>query len=182
MGRGAACDALPSASFCRLAIVVGAADTYGMTLIHQYPAHQQVQGFSPRTVDRRIWSLGLWDRHLARRGATVTTATVEHLETFLARWPSPQSRYSIRSDIHQLYRFIAAHFPDCADPTDGLDPTKAAPAGGHPDPRRRSPPPARRPSTAGRPADRHARRPRRPTGVGDRRASAARTSTWPAAG
>ena len=41
-------------------------------------------------------------------GRRSTTATVDHLVTFLARWPSAQSRYSIRSDIHQLYQFIAA--------------------------------------------------------------------------
>lgn len=108
-----------------LAAAVDAADHYGMTLIAQYTAHQRVQGFSPRTVHRRVWSLGLWRRHLADRGACVTTATVDHLESFLARWPSAQSRYSIRSDIHQLYRFIARrHLADCADPTEMLDAPK----------------------------------------------------------
>jgi integrase/recombinase XerD len=108
-----------------LGIVVGAADRYPMTLIDQYTAYQQVQGFSPRTVHRRAWSLGLWARHLADRGASVTTATVEHLMTFLARWPSAQSRYSIRSDVHQLYLFVARwHLADCEDPTEMLDPPK----------------------------------------------------------
>jgi integrase len=104
---------------------VDAADNYGMTLIRQYTAYQRVQGFSPRTVNRRAWSLGLWQQHLAGRGTTVTTATVDQLETFLARWPSPQSRYSIRSDIHQLYRFIARRrLADCDDPTEMLEPPR----------------------------------------------------------
>ena len=93
-----------------------------MTLIGQYTAHQRYQGFSPRTVNRRAWSLGLWEQHLATNGATVTTATVDHLVTFLARWPSAQSRYSIRSDVHQLYQFIG----DCPDPTASLKPPKLA--------------------------------------------------------
>ena len=96
-----------------------------MPLINAYLSHQRVRGFSERTIDRRRWSLHLWERHLADHDACLSTATVEHLEGFLARWPAPQSRYSIRADIHQLYRFAARRrLMVCPDPTDQLDPPR----------------------------------------------------------
>ena len=96
-----------------------------MTLINAYLSHQRVRGFSERTIDRRRWSLRLWVEHLDRHHACLSTATVEHLEGFLARWPAPQSRYSIRADIHQLYRFASRRrLMMCPDPTDQLDPPR----------------------------------------------------------
>ena len=92
-------------------------------LIDAYLNHQRVLGYSPRTIDRRSWSLRLWADHLDP--VPLTDATIDHLETFLARWPSPQSRYSIRSDIRQLYRFANRRgLAQCADPTDQLDPPR----------------------------------------------------------
>jgi integrase/recombinase XerD len=87
--------------------------------ITAFLAHQRVVGRARRTIERRAWSLGLWVEHLA--GAA---ATVELLETFLARFPAPQSRYSIRCDIHQLYRWLRRSLPDLVDPTEQLDPIK----------------------------------------------------------
>jgi len=64
------------------------ADTSGMEtspIIAAYSASQRVLGFSNRTVSRRIWSLTSWERHLTDHHATLATATVTHLETFLSR-------------------------------------------------------------------------------------------------
>jgi integrase len=85
--------------------------------INGFLAHQRIIGRARRTIERRAWSLGLWVEHLD--GAT---PTVEHLETFLARFPAPQSRYSIRCDIHQLYRWLRRSYPDMIDPTEQIDP------------------------------------------------------------
>jgi integrase/recombinase XerD len=80
-------------------------------------AHQRIIGRARRTIERRAWSLNLWAEHLG-----TGVATVADVETFLARFPAPQSRYSIRCDIHQLYRWLRRSFPDVVDPTEGLDP------------------------------------------------------------
>lgn len=85
-------------------------------LIDLFSAHQQVRGFSKRTVDRRRWSLGL----LARTGA-FSDHTAESIELFLARWPSAQSRYSVRSDVHQFYRWAIRRGLLQHDPTDAVD-------------------------------------------------------------
>jgi site-specific recombinase XerD len=89
--------------------------------ITRFLAHQRVIGRSPRTVARRAWSLNHWADHLAAGGHTLTTATVADLEGFLARFPAAQSRYSIRSDIHQLYRHLRRTHPHVVDPTETLD-------------------------------------------------------------
>ena len=52
----------------------------------------------------------------------MTTATTADVETFLARFPAAQSRYSIRCDIHQLYRHLRRTLPNLIDPTEALDP------------------------------------------------------------
>lgn len=88
-------------------------------LIAAFAAHQQVRGFSRRTVDRRTWSLGL----LAKASA-LATVTPDTLELFLARWPSAQSRYSIRSDVHQFYKWARRRGHFTFDPTDDVDPPR----------------------------------------------------------
>lgn len=95
------------------------------TLIAKYAAHQRVIGFSRRTIERRTWSLSLWHSHCAHRGERVDTASPDLLEEFLARWPSAQSRYSIRSDIHQFYGWaIDRGHLSCADPTRDVPPAR----------------------------------------------------------
>lgn len=94
-------------------------------MISAFVAHQQVRGFSPRTVNRRAWSLG----KLAAAGP-LGEHTPESIEMFLAHWQSAQSRYSVRSDAHQFYRWaIRRHLLDY-DPTLEVDaprlPTRAA--------------------------------------------------------
>ena len=90
--------------------------------IQRFLCHQRVIGRAPRTIARRAWSLGHWVEHLQRCGMTLSTATTGDVETFLARFPTAQSRYSIRCDIHQLYRYLRRTLPTLTDPTDGLDP------------------------------------------------------------
>jgi integrase/recombinase XerD len=80
-----------------------------MTLIDEFTAHQRILGFSERTIARRRWSLSLFVAHLD--GRALGDATVADLRMFLARWPSAQSRYSICSDVHQLYRFARISDP-----------------------------------------------------------------------
>lgn len=94
-------------------------------LLAKFAAYQRVLGYSQRTIDRREWSLRHWQRHLDALGSTLGAPLVEDLELFLARWTSPQSRYSIRSDVRQFYVWaIRRGHLDCANPTDELDPAK----------------------------------------------------------
>jgi integrase len=88
-------------------------------LITAFAAHQRVRGFSPRTVDRRTWSL----THLAAI-ADLDQQTPTSIEVFLARWPSPQSRYSIRSDVHQFYKWAMRRDLLHGDPTLDVDPPR----------------------------------------------------------
>jgi integrase len=90
-----------------------------LILIDAYSAHQTVRGFSVRTVDRRRWSLGL----LSQRGA-FGDQTPETIEAFLARWPSAQSRYSVRSDVRQFYRWGMRRGVLFHNPTDDVDPPR----------------------------------------------------------
>lgn len=71
-------------------------------MIEEFLDHQRVRGFSPRTVNRRAWSLGLWNDYVS---GGLSTATATDVERFLLRWPSAQSRYSVRSDLNQAYRY-----------------------------------------------------------------------------
>jgi integrase/recombinase XerD len=82
--------------------------------VHRFLTHQRVaRGFSERTIARRAWTLGLWVDHV---GGDLTAATADDVEAFLGNYPGAQTRYSMRSDINQLYRFlerrgIAEHNP-----------------------------------------------------------------------
>lgn len=93
--------------------------TTDQQLITAFVAHQKVRGFSARTIDRRVWSL----EHLARAGE-LGEHTPTSIEIFLSRWPSAQSRYSIRSDVHQFYRWAIRRGLLTTDPTDGVDPPR----------------------------------------------------------
>lgn len=88
-------------------------------LIAAFTAHQRVRGLADRTIERREWSLGL----LAARGP-LTEHTPESIEAFMARWPSAQSRYSVRSDVHQFYRWCVRRDIMQYDPTDKVDSPK----------------------------------------------------------
>jgi integrase len=94
-------------------------------IISQYANHQRVRGFSRRTIDRRAWSLALWAEYLHLHQLGLADADLIVLTNFLARWPSAQSRYSVRSDVHQLYTWAnRAGLLDCPDPTLLLEPPK----------------------------------------------------------
>lgn len=93
--------------------------TIDTDLIQAFAAHQTVRGFSPKTVKRRSWSLGL----LAAAGP-FSTHTPTSVEVFLSRWPSPQSRYSIRSDCHQFYKWAIRRGHLIYDPTLEVDPPR----------------------------------------------------------
>lgn len=85
-------------------------------LITNYAAHQRVRGFSPRTIARRTWSLG----HLAKL-APLAEHTPVTIETFMSRWPSAQTRYSMRSDARQFYRWAIRRGLLSYDPTEAVD-------------------------------------------------------------
>ena len=76
--------------------------------------------YSRRTIDRRAWSLALWAQHCHLCDVGLGTARPLHVEQFLARWPAAQSRYSVRSDLHQFYVFAVANELLAADPTVGV--------------------------------------------------------------
>lgn len=88
-------------------------------MITAFAAHQRVRGFSERTIDRRTWSL----TKLAAAGP-FAAHTPASIELFLSRWPSAQSRYSIRSDCHQFYRWAIRRGLLEHDPTIDVDPPR----------------------------------------------------------
>jgi integrase len=89
-------------------------------MLNGYTRTQRVQGFSRRTVARRRWSLGLWAQHLACNGRTVGEATIDDVEAFLDRWPSAQTRQSMRSDLRMFYRWAIDRGQLEVDPVDGV--------------------------------------------------------------
>lgn len=92
--------------------------------INAYLNHQRVRGFSPRTISRRAWSLGLWCRYLDDHRTSLGKATAADVEGFLARWPAPQSRYSIRADLAMFYQFASKRGVLDNDPTVAVEPPK----------------------------------------------------------
>ena len=88
-------------------------------LIAGFAAHQQVRGFSPRTVERRNWSLTLFTGtgHLAQQ----TPATVE---LFLSRFVAAQTRQSVLSDLRQFYAWAHRRGLLTANPTTDVDPIR----------------------------------------------------------
>jgi integrase/recombinase XerD len=86
-------------------------------MLIRYRQHQTDRGFSPRTIGRRAWSLALWAEHCHLADVDITTAGMLNVEDFLGRWPSPQSRYSVRSDLHQFYMFAVTRGLLTVDPT-----------------------------------------------------------------
>lgn len=98
---------------------------WATSIINKYTSHQHVLGFSRRTIDRRRWSLTHWERHCRTRGNRIDGATVDDLESFLARFPAPQSRYSVRSDLRGFYKWANQRgYLTCDDPTDSLPPAR----------------------------------------------------------
>lgn len=93
-------------------------------LLEGFVAHQKVRGFSERTVKRRVWSLGHWVAHLDTEGIWLGDADGQDVEEFLARWPSAQTRYSVRSDLHQFYAWCIRREHFEFDPTSKTDPPK----------------------------------------------------------
>jgi integrase len=96
------------------------------TLIASYINHQAVRGFSPATLRRRRFSL----TQFAKAHTDVTAVTPDDVEDFIAHWTSPASRYAIRSDLNQFYKWACrrGHLP--RNPVADVDaprvPTRAA--------------------------------------------------------
>jgi integrase len=95
-------------------------------LIVRYAQHQAVRGFTTRTIDRRTWTLCRWLTHLEGTGVglLLADATAVDVESFLAAIPSPQSRYSMRSDIAMFYRWALRRGLLETDPTVDVDPPR----------------------------------------------------------
>jgi integrase/recombinase XerD len=86
-------------------------------MLISYGRHQVDRGFSPRTIGRRAWSLALWAEHCHLAEVDIATADMLDVEDFLSRWPAPQSRYSVRSDLHQFYTYAIVRGLLPSDPT-----------------------------------------------------------------
>ena len=99
-------------------------DFHASMPINAYLNHQRVRGFSPRTVNRRAWSLNLWVNYLLSHDSSLGKAGPADVEGFLARWPAPQSRYSIRADVAMFYRFACKRGLLHDDPTLAVEPPK----------------------------------------------------------
>ena len=81
-----------------------------------------MRGFSARTVDRRTWTLCRWLPYLD--GRALADASAVDVEAFLARLPSAQTRYSLRSDLAMFYRWAIRRGLLENDPTVDTDPPK----------------------------------------------------------
>lgn len=93
----------------------------GFGLIEQWCSNQTQRGFSKRTVDRRRWSLGKLREAI---GHDPLTCTVAELEEWLARYPVIQTRYSLRADVHQYFKFAIRRGHTAYDPTVEVDPPR----------------------------------------------------------
>lgn len=71
----------------------------GEWLLDDWREWMALQGLSPRTIDRRTWSIGQWLAHCG----DLESVEPEDLEDFLRRWPARSSRASIQSDVRRLY-------------------------------------------------------------------------------
>jgi integrase len=91
-------------------------------LVERFADYQRVRGFSPRSVDRRTWTLCRWLAHLD--GRRLGDAGALDVVDWLAAIPSAQSRYSLRSDLRQFYRWATRLGLLEVDPTDGTDPPR----------------------------------------------------------
>lgn len=96
------------------------------TLITSYVNHQAVRGFSPATLRRRRFTLD----QFAKIHTDVAAVTPDDVEDFLARWTSPASRYAIRSDLNQFYKWACRRGHTDRNPVADVDsprvPTRAA--------------------------------------------------------
>lgn len=90
-------------------------------MVTKFLANQRVRGLSQRTIERRAWSLGLWVEHVH---GDLRSAGVDEVESFLSAFDDAQTRYSIRSDVKQLYRFLVRRGLAESNPVDLVDPPK----------------------------------------------------------
>lgn len=90
-------------------------DSSSEGLVGQFVAHEQLVGYSPRTIDRRRNTIELFMRTLD--GAE---PTMEAVETFLAARPSQESRRSYLGDLRRFYGWAVSRELVQLDPTIGI--------------------------------------------------------------
>lgn len=91
------------------------------TLVEQWCASQINRGFSKRTADRRRWTLSKLE---AAIGRDPITCTVAELEEWLAGYHVTQTRYTLRADVHQYFKFAIRRGAATYDPTIEIDPPR----------------------------------------------------------
>jgi integrase len=91
-------------------------------LIRRFADYQRLRGFSERTVDRRTWTLGKLDEHVA--GRPLLEVDRDDVEGFLAGYTSAQTRYSLRADVRQFFRWAIGRNLVEVNPTDRVDPPR----------------------------------------------------------
>jgi len=101
---------------------LGVAASHLPRLLTEFAAYQAGRGFSVRTIARRAWSLGKFHEHLD--GIPLDKVTAADVEVWLYRFPSAQSRYSMRSDVRQWFRFLIRRGYLTTNPTDDVEPPR----------------------------------------------------------
>lgn len=87
-----------------------------------FAAWQARRGLAARTIERRLWTMGKWLEHLAPRHPL--EATHLDVETFLDRYRTAQTRYSVLADLHQYYRYSILRELTDRDPTMRVEPPR----------------------------------------------------------
>lgn len=88
-------------------------------LVRRFADYQRLRGFSDRTVGRRTWSLGKLAEQMGAR--SLLDANRDDVEAFLAGYSGTQTRYSVRSDVRQFFRWAISRDLVEANPTDRVD-------------------------------------------------------------
>ncbi len=88
-------------------------------LIERFTAYQRLRGFSEKTISRRVWSLGTLAEQMA--GRSILEANRDDVEALMAGYQVPQTRYSVRADVRQFFRWAIGRDLVEANPTDKVD-------------------------------------------------------------
>lgn len=97
-----------------------------------FAAWQAYRGFSERTIERRRWTLAKWRAHLNSK--PMAEATPDDVMAFLSQFPTAQTRYSMRSDLRQVYRWMVRNGHAESNPVDLVDPPRLPKRGATPIP------------------------------------------------
>lgn len=88
-------------------------------LIDRFTAYQRLRGFADKTIARRVWSLNTLAEQMG--GRPLLEANRDDVEAFMAGYRVAQTRYSVRADVRQFFRWAIGRDLVEANPTDKVD-------------------------------------------------------------